>query len=122
MQKGFDLAIGHSLILIAILIFLAFMYWNKRLPTVETFRNASTVAETHGGQIIILTTMALVFFIVSMGFAYYIMDAIIDQTIKPDNAMVMVMLNWVTGAAFGNVMGALIKTMSAPAVVNGGHK
>ena len=122
-QKGFDLAIGHGLLLVMFLVFVGILYWMQRLPTVETYRQASQVAETHGGQIIILTCLALFFFLVSMGFVYYTMDALIDGTIKPDNALVMVIITWITSSAFGATMGALIKTMSAPATaINGDDK
>jgi hypothetical protein len=113
-EKGFDLAIGHSLILVVLGAYIALLYWTRRLPTIDTYREAAKVAETHGGQIVILATLTVFFFLVSMGFAYYTMDALIDGTIKPDNALVMVILTWMTGGAFGATMGALIKTMSAP--------
>ena len=115
MNKGFDLSIWHSLLLVVAIAFVALLYWTGRLPTIETYRQLALIAETHGGQIIILTALTAFFFLVSMGFAYYTMDALIDGTIKPDNALVMVILTWATGGAFGATIGALIKTMSAPA-------
>lgn len=115
MQKGFDLAIGHGLILVVFLVFMGFLWWTKRLPTIDSYKQASAVAETHGGQIIILTILGALFSFMTVGFGYYVIDGRIDGTLKSDDATVIQIFGFMSGTA-GAIWGALIKTMSAPAV------
>lgn len=116
-QKGFDLALAHMLLLIAVMVFFGVLYYTRRFPGIESYRQAAGVAETHGGQIIILSVLGVLFSVMTVGFGYYIVDGRIDGTIKADDATVTMIFGFMSGTA-GGIWGALIKTMSAPATAS----
>lgn len=64
--------------------------------------------ESDGGKILLLATMAMLFFIAAMGFGYYALDAIQAHTLSQDDVVVNMFTQFVTGSAFGTALGALI--------------
>ena len=89
------------------------LYLLGRLPGIDQFKQFASIADTHGGNIAILTCMSVFFFAVGIGFSYYVVDLLEDKTITPDNTMIMLLIQWITGTAFGGTMGALIKTLNS---------
>ena len=103
----------HGILFAVVLAVLTVLYVLKRLPGIAAFGEFARIADTHGGNIAILAILTVFFFCVSLGFLYYVVDLLEDHTITPDNTMVLLILNWLTGSAFGTTLGALVKTMNS---------
>lgn len=110
------MTIGHEcaiwIPIFAFTLLFVFLLWHKKLPTVESIQGLATVSATKGGNIIILMVMAFSFFFAGMRLIYYCLGLSVDGKITVDNAVMMLAISFVTGTAFGNVMGALLKTMT----------
>lgn len=66
------------------------------------------ILESDGGKILLLATMAMLFFIAAMGFGYYALDAIQNKTLTQDDVVVNMFTQFATGSAFGTAFGSLI--------------
>lgn len=95
------------------------LLWHGKLPSVESIQGLATISATKGGNIIILMVMAFSFFFAGMRLIYYCLGLSVDGKITVDNAVMMLAISFVTGTAFGNVMGALLKTMTGENVKMG---
>jgi hypothetical protein len=106
-----DPGMYHLWIAVGAVIFLAVLYWTNKLPSLETIQKFSLIADSRGGNILILLVLTVLFFLVSIGFAYFVMDALIDQKLTQENTLALLLVNWLTGGVFGAALGALIKTL-----------
>lgn len=77
----------------------------------EKLERFGRIIESGGGKIMLLSIMALIFFIAALGMAYYVMDSIQAGTLKPDDVTANMMIQFVTGSAFGTALGALINLL-----------
>jgi|SRR6516164_9332551 len=103
----------HGILIGLVLVAIFVLYLLGKLPGMDQFKQFATVADTHGGNIAILAFFSIFFFCVGLAFSYYVVDLLEDKTITPDNTMVMLLIQWITGTAFGGTMGALIKTLNS---------
>jgi hypothetical protein len=103
----------HGLLIALVLVIFLALWLLGRLPGIDQFRQFANAADTRGGNIAILAGLSVFFFCVGIGFSYYVVDLLEDKTITPDNTMVMLLIQWITGTAFGGTMGALIKTLNS---------
>jgi hypothetical protein len=103
----------HGLLIALVLVIFLVLWLLGRLPGIDQFRQFANAADTRGGNIAILAGLSVFFFCVGIGFSYYVVDLLEDKTITPDNTMVMLLIQWITGTAFGGTMGALIKTLNS---------
>jgi hypothetical protein len=77
-------------------------------PSFETFSGTVALLNSKGGIIFVLLILWIISFGVSIAFGWWI----IVKGISPQNALVMVLISWLTGQAWGNANGALLKTMT----------
>lgn len=83
----------------------------KRVPEATSIKLSLSVLNDKGGQILLLTCLSCWFFSVSMHLFYYAIQQIAQKTLAPDNAVLLMGLQFCTGVAFGGSFGALLKTM-----------
>ena len=81
--------------------------------SVEAVERVGNMMSTIGGQIFILVVFTFVFFVSAMGFGYYVIDAVQNKTLDPNDTMATVLIEFVTGTAFGTSLGALIQLIGA---------
>jgi hypothetical protein len=101
-----------------LIIWLTFMLWYKLLPSINSFQTFADVINSRGGNIVLLSSMALYFFYHSIRIFYLLID--LSKPISPegkayiaqDNAFALMGLQFVTSSAFGGAFGALLKTMT----------
>ena len=80
----------------------------------DSIAKLGKVFDTRGGNILILTCFSMFFFLVAIGFGYHVLGMIEAKTLTPDNTTAMLLIQFVTGTAFGTSLGALIQLL-------GGH-
>lgn len=102
-----------------LLVLWAVMQWYGKLPTTDAIQDLATVLATKGGNIMILTSMGLIFFFAGLRLIYYCLSLSIDGKVSTDNAVMMLAITFVTGTAFGGTQGALLKTMTGENVKSG---
>jgi hypothetical protein len=91
--------------LIAVLV--GWVVWKNAL-TLEVIERTGKIVEGIGGKILILLFLTLVFFIAALSYGYYTLDAVQAGTIKGDDTLAIMLIEFVTGTAFGTSMGALV--------------
>lgn len=79
----------------------------------ESVERFAKVLDTTGGKILILVILTMVFFSSAIGYGYYVMEALEQKTLTPDNALVNLLIQFVTGTAFGSSLGALISLLGS---------
>lgn len=87
----------------------------RRLPSADSIQTLITMLNTKGGNILILSVMAMVFFRSFMHLVYVVLQQIQAQTLREDNAIALMGLQFVSTTAFGGALGALLKTMTGEA-------
>jgi fumarate reductase subunit D len=97
-------------IAVVVILYCLFLYLGK-LPSMESVQRLATLLDTKGGNIIVLTSLALYFFHDATVMYYVVIDKIKDGTITADNGIALNGLMFATGA-FSGVSGALLKVMS----------
>lgn len=113
-----------EVLLVAVVTVLFFIFmWYRRLPTIETIKELSLVLNSKGGNLMILSLFSLFFFVSGMRYLYFTINLVQTKQITPDNALLLLGANFVTGTAFGGSFGALLKTMTGDGVtLNGVNK
>ena len=99
------------LIWLALTLLFAWLIFRPASEAVEKLDHLGKVLESTGGKILLLTMMAMIFFVASMGFFFYVLDAIQAGTLKDDDVMVNMLVQFMTGTAFGTALGALINML-----------
>jgi hypothetical protein len=89
---------------------LGYLLWKGGI-TLESVERIGKVADTVGGRILILVTMTMLFFIVAAGYGYYVLDAVQAGTLRSDDTLAIMLIQFVTGTAFGTAMGALVSLL-----------
>lgn len=83
-----------------------------KAPKMSSMREFVNLANTRGGNIVVLSVFSIWFFQSSMRLFYYAFDEVAEKRLTVDNALIMMALQFVTGAAFGGAFGAMLKTMT----------
>jgi hypothetical protein len=91
---------------------LCVMQWNNKLPSVHAIRILLTTINSKGANILTLALMTIFFFVMGMRFIYWTVEKMIDGRLTSDNAIVAQGFNWISGAAFGMVLSAMLKAMT----------
>jgi predicted small integral membrane protein len=100
------------------LFFLTFvvLLWKNKLPSIEGFSQFVQLADTRGGNIIILSVFTFISLVWAIRFGYYsihaINRAIATGAAPPPDTAIQLMMSWLTGSVSSGFMGALIKTMT----------
>lgn len=103
--------IGWAGLLFMLLLAGLFVYLTKRFEP-RAIRELVSIVNTKGGNILLLAVMSLIFFISSMTFFYYSLSLIVNKQITPDNAILLMGVQFATSSAFGGSFGALIAILS----------
>jgi hypothetical protein len=85
----------------------------------ESIAKISKTLDTRGGNIIILVCFTMLFFTVGIGFGYHILGMIEAKGLSADNTMAALLVQFVTGSAFGTALGALIQLLGGSKDNNG---
>lgn len=86
--------------------------WMKKLPSTSSIGEFITILNSRGGNILVLAVMSLYFFRQAMILFYAMLAQIQAGTLKENNALALMAVQFVTSSAFGGAMGALLKTMT----------
>jgi len=94
---------------------------NGKLPSNSSIQEFATIINSKGGNILWLGFFSLIFFSSAIGLFYWSMNRIIEGKLKPEDAVLMMALQFVTGSAFGGAFASMLKVMSGenPPPVNG---
>jgi hypothetical protein len=103
--------VGWAGLIFMLLLALMFIYLTKRF-TPREIRELVGIINTKGGNILLLAVMSLIFFISSMTFFYYTLSLIVAKQIAPDNAVLLMGVQFATSSAFGGSFGALVAILS----------
>jgi hypothetical protein len=100
-------------VLLVILFFVAIvaLALAKKLPTVQGFSDFVHVLNTPGGLILVLGIMTMVFFEAAIRMFYHCIYLVTQGKLDEKSAVLMMGIQFVTGAAFGGAAGVLYKTM-----------
>lgn len=85
----------------------------KNKFSVEGIERIGKVLESQGGKLLTLIAFTIIFFAAALGMGYYVLEALENKTLTPDNAMATLIIQFVTGTAFGTVLGALINLLGS---------
>jgi len=77
----------------------------------ESIATVGRIADTRGGNILILVSLTILFFGIAMGLGYHILAMIEAKTLTSDNTLAVMLVQFVTGGAFGTALGALIQLL-----------
>lgn len=94
------------------LVVLFVLAWRKQLPSIGAIQDIVNVLNTKGGNILLLAIMAMIFFKSTLHLAYTILDQIEAKTLREDNAIALMALQFCTTSAFGGAMGAMLTMMT----------
>jgi hypothetical protein len=97
------------LILFTTFVVLAVM---RRLPEPWMVKHYFSALNDRGGNILVLVLMSAWFFSVSVRIFYYAFELLGQKKLDPDNAILLMAVQFVTSSAFGGSFGALLKTMT----------
>jgi len=78
------------------------------VPSLQSLMSFIALLNSKGGLIFVLLILWIVSFAASITLGLW---ALI-KGVSPQNAILMMLLSWVTGQAWGNINGALLKTMT----------
>lgn len=92
-----------------------FMWYQGRLPSTGVLQDLTTILNSRGGNILILSAASVYFFYHAEHMYYVVVQLINGGVIKADNGIALNGLLFDTGA-FGSAFGALLKTMSPEAI------
>lgn len=105
-------AITHAevwvFIALCLLAWIAIRACRVKFPDPHVLQSYATVTNTKGGIILILLSLWIGTLLLTLGFGTWI----IIRGVDPQHATVITILAMLTGTAFGNVNGALFKTMT----------
>lgn len=100
------------IIVYSLILLLAVMQWKQKLPSVSSLQDVTSIVNSRGGNILWLGFFALLFFGVSVWFGFWVINKITDGKLATDNAVMSILVSWLTGTAFGGAFGAMLKTMT----------
>lgn len=95
-------------IVLALVVTLAIKACRVRTPDPATIQSFATISNTKGGIILILLGLWLFTLVITAIFSVWI----IVRGVDPQHPVAITFLAMLTGTAFGNVNGALFKTMT----------
>jgi hypothetical protein len=98
--------------LVLVFLLISFAMWRNMIPSLASLHDMVDMLNTKGGNIALLAIMALVFFKATMHLAYVILDQIEAKTLREDNAIALMALQFCTTGAFGGAMGAMLTMMT----------
>ena len=95
-----------------VLGWLTLMQCYGKLPSVNSIQSLAQVVNTKGGNILVLGAMSMVFFYAAIHLIYWTIERMMEGKLKPENAVIMMGLTFVTGTAFGGAFSSMLKAMS----------
>lgn len=95
-----------------VIILWAVMQWNKKLPSMQAVQELASVLNSRGGNIMVLGSFSVLFFISSIKFAYWITSKQIDGKVSVELALATATFSWLTGSAFGGAFTSMVKAMT----------
>lgn len=102
----------YDLIFVLSVFFTAvIMIFLKRFPDALRLRSLIAILDDRGGNILVLMLMSGWFFSASLRLFYFAFTLMAQKNLSADNAILLMALQFVTGAAFGGAFGAMLKTM-----------
>lgn len=84
----------------------------KLLPNIDSLQQFASMLNSKGGNILILGTMSLYFFVTGIRMTYWCLEQAVAGKLSADNAVMMMGLTFVTGSCFGGAFSAMLKVMS----------
>lgn len=107
---------SHFIWIVPILVVLAtlvVMQWFGKLPSVTSISALATVMNTRGGNILLLSSLSIAFFVSGIRLIYWSTMLTMQGKIDMKEAVLILPgFGWITGTAFGGAFGALLKTMT----------
>ena len=91
---------------------LAVMQWFNKLPSIKTISDLSATLNSRGGNILVLGSMAVFFFMIAVRFTYYVMSLSINGKLDASDSIAMAAFTWITGSAFGGAFTSMVKAMT----------
>jgi len=88
------------------------MQWRHKLPEPWVLKQYLSAINDRGGNILVLSLMSAWFFAVSVRIFYYAFELLANKRLDPDNAILLMGVQFVSNSAFGMCFGALLKTMT----------
>lgn len=98
-------------LLLVFFTFIAMMYL-RRLPEPWVIKHYLSAINDRGGNIVVLSLLSAWFFSISVRIFYYSFELLSQKRLEPDNAILLMAVQFVTSSAFGSSFGALLKTMT----------
>jgi len=99
----------YLLFIVLVYVFLAL---KNKLPSVESVRKIISALDDRGGNIVVLALFSGWFFIAGLHAFYFAIGLISQNKIDAKDAILMMMVTWLTGSAFGGSFGAMLKTLN----------
>ena len=84
----------------------------RRLPEPWVIKHYLSAINDRGGNIVVLALLSAWFFSISVRIFYYSFELLSQKRLEPDNAILLMAVQFVTSSAFGSSFGALLKTMT----------
>ena len=99
-----------------VLLFIFFTFvalaYLRRLPEPWVIKHYLSAIDDRGGNIVVLALLSAWFFSISVRIFYYSFELLSQKKLEPDNAILLMAVQFVTSSAFGSSFGALLKTMT----------
>ena len=113
-QTSVFATINNRDMLVCLVVFftLVAMQWYKKLPEPWTIKHYLSALNDRGGNILVLAFGSAWFFSVSVKTFFHFVNLIVEKKLEPDNAIVLMGVQFVSSSAFGSCFGALLKTMT----------
>lgn len=104
---------NRDIFLVCAPFLLAFiLIWFNKLPAPIIVKHYLSALNERGGNILILFLLSTWFFAASQRMFYYAFWAMEEKKLEPENAVLMMGLQWAMGTAFGGAVSVLYKTMT----------
>jgi hypothetical protein len=111
-ENYYTLTIPDVIILCAVLgIGLLLIFLNKA-PRISSIREFVNLLNSRGGNILALLILSIYFFSATMRLFYHALWMITSKQLDPQNAVLMMALQFCTATAFGASFGSMLKTMT----------
>lgn len=78
----------------------------------QGFQEVASVLNTKGGNVLVLAGMSMFFFAATIWLAFIIIQDIKAGTLREDNAIALMALQFCMNSAFSACLGAMLKTMT----------
>jgi len=98
-------------IVVAVAVYMTMAY-RRVLPSVSSIQELATVVNTKGGIVIVLGSMSSFFFVITIWLIYVIIQDLKSHSLREDNAIVLLALQFCMNNAFSLCLGAMLKTMT----------